>query len=395
MRRGRATTRKPAKPQKNIKAKRGTAAPRSRRVSASSKGRNVARLARKGEDPLDQLRLVIDTIPTLVWSCRPDGAFDYVSRRWSKYTGISAQDALGSGWMAAYHPDDIGKHQEKRLASLVSGEPVINEVRLRRADGQYRWHFIHGVPLRDGSGNIVKWYGAAADIEDRKIAEQERDILRQLERQAERELQVTIDTIPALVVRYRRDGSPEYVNQTWRTYTGRPQDPSRGAVHPDDLPKLDAAWRNHLATGKPFEMEHRLRRADGEYRWFFFRRVPLRDENAQVIRWYGAAHDIDDQKRAGRALQTAQAELAHVTRVTTLGEMSASIAHEVNQPLAAIVTNSEAALRWLGRDVPDLEEARAAIGQVVKEVRRAGEVIRRIREFSKKTNPQTGPTRHQ
>ena len=515
MRRRRSTSRKPAKPQQTVKAKRGTAAPRNRRLSASSKGRRVARLAREREDPMDQLRLVIDTIPTLVWSCRPDGAFDYVSRRWSEYTGISAQDALGSGWMAAFHPDDIGNHQEKRLASLVSGEPVINEVRLRRADGQYRWHLIHGVPLRDASGNIVKWYGSAADIEDRKrieqalrrserelrdlieimpamavaalpdgsrtfanrrwteytglsaedtegsgwkaaihpqdferwlklwrsclakgqpfedearfrrasdgeyrwfwtrgvplrddqgniagwfglgvdiqdrkIAEQERDRLRQLERQAERELQVTIDTLPALVVRYRGDGSAEYVNQTWRTYTGRPQDPSRGAVHPDDLPKLDAAWRAHLATGKPFEIEHRLRRADGEYRWFFFRRVPLRDENGQVIRWYGAAHDIDDQKRAGRALQTAQAELAHVTRVTTLGEMSASITHEVNQPLAAIVTNSEAALRWLGRDVPDLEEARAAIGQVVKEGRRAGEVIRRIREFSKKADPQ-------
>jgi PAS domain S-box-containing protein len=160
MRRRRATTRKPAKPQQNIKAKRGTAAPRNRRVSASSQGRKVARLASKGEDPLDQMWLVIDTIPTLVWSCRPDGAFDYVSRRWSEYTGISAQNALGSGWMAAYHPDDIGKHQEKRLASLVSGEPVINEVRLRRADGQYRWHLIHGVPLRDASGNIVKWYGA-------------------------------------------------------------------------------------------------------------------------------------------------------------------------------------------------------------------------------------------
>src|SRR6202008_1021267 len=216
----------------------------------------------------EQLRLAIDTIPTLVWSCRTDGAFDYVSRRWSEYTGISAQDALGSGWMAAYHPADIGKHQEKRLVSLVSGEPVINEVRLRRADGQYRWHLIHGVPLRDASGsNIVKWYGAAADIEDRKIAEQERERLRQLERQAQRELQVTIDTIPALVVRYRGDGSPEFVNQTWRTYTGRSQDSSRGAVHPDDLPKLDAAWRAHLATGKPFEIEHRLRRADGEYRW--------------------------------------------------------------------------------------------------------------------------------
>jgi PAS domain S-box-containing protein len=91
-----------------------------------------------------QLRLVIDTIPTLVWSCRPDGAFDYVSRRWSEYTGISAQDALGSGWVAACHPEDVGKHQEQRLASLASGEPLMNEVRLRRADGQYRWHLIHG-----------------------------------------------------------------------------------------------------------------------------------------------------------------------------------------------------------------------------------------------------------
>ena len=469
---------------------------------------------------MDQLRLVIDTIPTLVWSCRPDGAFDYVSRRWSEYTGISAQDAMGSGWMAAYHPDDIGKHQEKRLASLVSGEPVINEVRLRRADGQYRWHLIHGVPLHDTSGNIVKWYGAASDIEDRKrieqalrrserelrdlietmpamavaalpdgsqtfvnrrwmeytglsaedtkgsgwktaihpedferwlklwracladgrpfedearfrrasdgeyrwfwtrgvplvdehgnvtgwyglgldiedrkTAEQERERLLQLERQAERELQLTIDTIPAIVVRHRRDGSPEFLNQTWRTYTGLSQDSWQGqrwavAVHPDDAPKVEAAWRAHLPTGQPFETEQRLRRADGEYRWFLVRRVPLRDPNGQVIRWYAAAHDIDDQKRAERALQTAQAELAHVTRVTTLGELSASIAHEINQPLAAIVANAEAILRLLGRDVPDLAEAQAAIADVSKDARRAGEVIWRIRDFSKKVHPQ-------
>ena len=469
---------------------------------------------------MDQLRLVIDTIPTLVWSCRPDGAFDYVSRRWSEYTGISAQDAMGSGWMAAYHPDDIGKHQEKRLASLVSGEPVINEVRLRRADGQYRWHLIHGVPLRDTSGNIVKWYGAASDIEDRKrieqalrrserelrdlietmpamavaalpdgsqtfvnrrwmeytglsaehtegsgwktaihpddferwlklwraclvdgqpfedearfrrasdgeyrwfwtrgvplvdeqgnvtgwyglgldiqdrkTAEQERERLLQLERQAERELQLTIDTIPAIVVRHRRDGSPEFLNQTWRTYTGLSQDSWQGqrwavAVHPDDAPKVEAAWRAHLPTGQPFETEQRLRRADGEYRWFLVRRVPLRDENGQVIRWYAAAHDIDDRKRAERALQTAQAELAHVTRVTTLGELSASIAHEINQPLAAIVANAEAILRLLSRDVPDIPEAQAGIADVSKDARRAGEVIWRIRDFSKKVHPQ-------
>ena len=128
-------------------------------------------------------------------------------------------------------------------------------------------------------------------------------------------------------------------------------------------------------------MEQRLRRADGEYRWFFVRRVPLRDESGEVIRWYAAAHDIDDQKRAERGLQTAQAELAHVTRVTTLGELSASIAHEINQPLAAIVANAEAILRLLSRDVPDIAEAQAAIADVSKDARRAGEVIWRIRAF--------------
>jgi len=249
------------------------------------------------------------------------------------------------------------------------------------------------VPLRDEQGNIAGWYGLGMDIQDRKTAEQERERLRQLERQAERELRITIDTIPAIVTRYRCDGSPDFVNQTWRTYTGLSNDSLVGqrpglAVHPDDLPKLHAAWSAHLATGQPFEMEQRLRRADGEYRWFFVRRVPLRDENGEVIRWYAAAHDIDDQKRAERALQTAQAELAHITRVSTLGEMSASIAHEVNQPLAAIVTNAQASLRWLGRDVPDLEEARAAIGRVVEEAHRAGEVIHRIRGFLKKADPQ-------
>jgi PAS domain S-box-containing protein len=249
------------------------------------------------------------------------------------------------------------------------------------------------VPLLDEQGSIAGWYGLGIDIQDRKSAEQDRERLRQLERQAERELWITIDTIPAIVTRYRRDGSPDFVNQTWRDYTGLSNDSLRGrrpglAVHPDDLPKLHAAWSVHLATGQPFEMEQRLRRADGEYRWFFVRRVPLRDENGQVIRWYAAAHDIDDQRRAERALQTAQAELAHVTRVTTLGEMSASIAHEVNQPLAAIITNAQATLRLLSRDVPDIQDARAGIADVIKDAHRANEVIRRIRDFSKKAHPQ-------
>ena len=355
--------------------------------------RRTAESLRRARDERE-LRDLIETMPAVAVAALPDGSPTFVNRRWTEYTGLSAEDTVGSGWKTAIHPEDFERWLKLWRACLATGQPFEDEVRFRRvADGEYRWFWTRGVPLRDKQGNIAGWYGLGMDIQDRKYAEQERERLLQLERQAERELRVTIDTIPALVARYRPDGSPDFVNQTWQTYIGLSPDSLRGqrwavAIHPDDLPRIDAAWRAHLATGQPFEMEQRLCRADGEYRWFLVRRVPLRNENGEVISWYGVGHDIEDQKRAEHALQTAHAELTHVTRVTTLGEMSASIAHEVNQPLTAIATNAEASLRWLSRDVPDIEEARASIGQVVKDAHRAGEVIRRIRDFSKKADPQ-------
>jgi PAS domain S-box-containing protein len=117
------------------------------------------------------------------------------------------------------------------------------------------------------------------------------------------------------------------VNRTWRTYTGLSQDSLHGqrwgvAIHPDDFPLVEAAWRAHLPTGQPFEMEQRLRRADGEYRWHFVRRVPLRNEDGEVIRWYGVGHDIEDQKRAERALQRSETYLAEAQRLSQTGSFS-------------------------------------------------------------------------
>src|SRR5437763_4435830 len=149
--------------------------------------------------------------------------------------------------------------------------------------------------------------------------------------QAERELQVTIYTIPALAARYRRDGSLDFVNQTWRTYTGLSQDSLRGqrwgvAIHPGDLPLVEAAGRADLPTGEPFQMEQRLRRADGEYRWHLVRRVPLRKEKGEVIRWYGVCHDIEDEKRAERALRRSEAYLAEAQRLSNMGSFARKLA---------------------------------------------------------------------
>jgi PAS domain S-box-containing protein len=203
-------------------------------------------------------------------------------------------------------------------------------------------------------------------------------------RQAERELRATIDTIPTLAWHARPDGSVEYHNRRWLHYTGLTADDAldwdwKVAIHPEDLATLTNTWRSIFAAGTPGDVEARLRRFDGEYRWFLFRAEPLRDELGKIVRWYGANTDIEDRRRAEEALHHAQAELAHVARVTALGELAASIAHEVNQPLAAIVADANACLNWLAAERPDLNNVRESLAAIVSDGDRAGQVVARIR----------------
>ncbi|NKE73774.1 PAS domain-containing protein [Nitrospiraceae bacterium HYJII51-Mn-bac16s-1-B09] len=207
------------------------------------------------------------------------------------------------------------------------------------------------------------------------------------------QLRLVIDTIPVLVVVGRPDASLEFINRRWLEYLGLSSKEVEGwgwtaAIHPEDAQRFTTEWRLAMTSGKPFEQEARIRRADGEYRWFLHRGVPLRDEWGNIVRWYATSTDIEDRKRAEAALQEAQTELAHVTRVTTLGELAASIAHEVNQPLSGVVINGNACLRWLAFATPNLEEARQAVDRIVRDGKRAGEIIGRIRKLLRRTATQ-------
>jgi PAS domain S-box-containing protein len=210
-----------------------------------------------------RLRDVIDTIPTITWSTLPNGATDLTSRYWLEYTGVSTEDSLGDGWKTAFHPADIAEHVEKWTASLATGKPFENEARVQRADGEYRWFLHRAVPLRDGHGTIVKWYGTAIDIEDRKQAEEERLRLRQLE-----------------------------------------------------------------------------------------------------------------------------GDLAHINRVSMMGELAASLAHDIKQPLTGAVMSANACLQWLRRDPPDMTEASEAASRMVSNVTRATEIIDRVQALFKRDTPE-------
>jgi PAS domain S-box-containing protein len=235
----------------------------------------------------ERLRLIIDTIPTIVWRKLPDGSADFLNRNFREYTGLSLEDGLGWGWMNnVFHPDD--RLMEDWRAALAAGKPFEKEARLRRADGQYRWFLIRAVPLRDERGNVVKWYGTTSDIEDRKRAEDR--------------VRLIIDTLPTMVWTLRPDGAVDFVNQRWKDYTGlsleEEVENATGPVHPEDLPRVLEKWLADLAAGEASEDEIRLRRADGEYRWFLVRTAPLRDEQGKVVKWYGVSIDIEDRKQA-------------------------------------------------------------------------------------------------
>ena len=212
--------------------------------------------------------------------------------------------------------------------------------------------------------------------------------VRELE-EREKKFREAVESMPALAFVASSNGERTFVNSGWVQYTGLSVEQALGsgwqaAVHPDDLKRVLDKWQTAMSTGERLDYEVRLRRgSDGEYRWFHTRVVPLRDKRGKVLKWCGLATDIEDRKRA----EELQADLAHTNRVSMLGELAASIAHEVNQPLSGIVSNASASLRWLGGDAPNMQEAREAARRIVRDGKRAGEIIQRLRSLYKKTPP--------
>jgi PAS domain S-box-containing protein len=472
--------------------------------AASDLVRSEARLA----DAEHELRLTLDSIPTITWRAAPNGYVQRLNKQWFEYTGTTHEQVRGWRWKLCVHPDDLDQLVEAGNRYVTTGQSIDCEARLRRHDGEYRWFLFRPAPTRDEAGNVIAWYGTITDIEDRKRAEEALAA-------SESNLKRIIDTIPALVWSARLNGSAEFCNQSYVEYTGLPLEQLQNwgysnAVHPADVDEIGRAWRAIRASGRTGETEARLRRKDGEYRWFMFRATPLRDANGNPVKWFGVGYDIEDRKRAEQALRRSEtllaegqrisstgtfswrvdtdeltfseelcrifeldpnvtitfeqifarirpedrpglsermklirsgrgsveqelrltmpdgtikflrsvgqmvqhqdrrqeylgaiqditprrraeesldrvrSELAHVSRAMSLGALTASIAHEVNQPLAGIVTNASTCLRMLAADPPNVDGARETARRTIRDGNRAADVIARLRALFRK-----------
>ena len=335
------------------------------------------------------LNHIINTIPVLAWCNLPDGSNEFLNKPWHDYTGLPPEKAQGWGWQVTIHPDDLPKLLDKWWELLRSGESGEIEARLRRFDGVYRWFLFRVNPLRDESGSIVKWYGTNTDIHDLKRAEVE---LRRSE------------AFLADAQRLSRTGSfswlvgteeVEWSHETYRIYEVDPAVPVtfdliRTRVHPDNLQNLQEVMAKARREGGDFDYETRLLMPDQSVKYLHVVAHSDRNKDGE-LELRGAVQDVTERRLADEALNKARSELAHVTRVTSLGALTASIAHEVNQPLSGIITNASTCLRMLAADPPNVEGARETARRTIRDGNRAADVITRLRALFTKRTPTIAP----
>jgi PAS domain S-box-containing protein len=454
------------------------------------------------------LRVVMDTIPGLVWSALPDGNVEFCNQRWLDYTGMSFNEIKGWGWAAAIHPEDLTDLREGWRTALVGSTSFEAEARMQRADGCYRWFLIQAVPLRDSAGRIIRWYGTNTDVEELKLAQEElqkqtsrldqlfeqspeavavlstddrivrvnkefthvfgyepeevlqrpindlivpeaqmessraytrllqqggrvevetlrrrkdeteievsllaisvrtasgeqivnyaiyRDITERKRadgrlRESEARFQAMADTAPVLIWMTGTDGLCNYFNKPWLDFTGRTMEQEVGTgwmegVHPDDVQGCFDGFLPAFHARKPLRMEYRLKRADGEYRWLMESGIPRYTGAGEFAGYIGSNIDITGLKRAeaeGQRLRQLEADLAHMNRVSMMGELAASLAHEIKQPIAAALMDARTCVRWLRRDTPDVAEGCEAASRMIHDATRAAEVIDRVRSL--------------
>ncbi len=268
----------------------------------------------------NQLSHVVDALPSLVWTARPDGQVDFINRRWCEYTGFSADQGVGEGWQAVIHPHDQPEMLKCWHAMLASGEPADMEVRLRRFDGVYRWFLLRTCRLPGVDGSSASWCAMSTDIDDRKRHEDDIHTRWWLWPPArEQHFRAICDYIPSFLSIVMPTGDIEIANRHALEYTGATAEQLCGrattdGVHPDDLPTVIATWGESIRSSQPYRIEARRRRADGAYRWFEMHGFPLRDAEGRTTRWYVLDRDIDDQKRAEALLAGEKRFLEMVAR---------------------------------------------------------------------------------
>jgi PAS domain S-box-containing protein len=342
------------------------------------------------------LRLILDSVPALVATVTPTGEIDFANRQLLEYVGCSLTEL--QDWPRFLHEHDRARVVERWNQSVDTGHPFEAELRLRRADGEYRWFNGRSVPVRAQDGSIVRWYSLITDIHDRKLAE---------------EALIRSETFLLEVQRLSRSGGWRYDLATdvvesspeiKRVYAIQPgEDTSRppfwfGRIHPEDRPRIEAQFARFLREKNEYRATYRIVLPDGTIRFQYAVGHPVLNDAGELVEVIGAQMDMTEHwlattelERASEAVRDLQMKVSRAAQIAAVGELAGSIAHEVNQPLAAVVANAHACLRWLGASPPNVDKAIEAARRIAEDGKDAGEVVRKVRSLFRRAPAEKVP----
>jgi PAS domain S-box-containing protein len=341
-----------------------------------------------------RFRELADNISQFAWTADQAGWIYWYNKRWHDYTGTTLKEMEGWGWQKVHHPDHVDRVVQRIRQSFETGTPWEDTFPLRGRDGSYRWFLSRALPIRNEAGDVIRWFGTNTDITEQIEAEKAlRTLNETLEQRVEAETRERLqiwNVSQDLLVVADLNGTYLSVNPSWTTTLGWSTSDligktSQWLLHRDDRERTRAEISRLAVGSKTSRFENRFRHKEGSYRWISWKAVP--DQG----RIYAMGRDVTDVKDAENILRETQEELAQVAQRTMLAATSAGIAHEIKQPLAAIVTTAGAGLRWLNRTTPDLDEARAAFEQIAANAHRANEVVQSVQGMVAKTDGAAAP----
>jgi len=348
-----------------------------------------------------QLNWLTETVPSLLWRADAQGRIEYVNKRAETYTGWRLDELRANGWYDLVHPDDSTSTIEAWQDSLSSGRPYDGVYRLRAADGSYRWFQCKATAMRDTEGEIVNWYGLATDIHERQLAQEAL-------RNEELNLRNLVDAIPAMIWSATPGGNIDRWNHRTLALIGKSWEELDGQgflslVPEEDRDRVHSRWIQAVHEGTSYQDTYQITGADGKVNWYLVRGEPFRDDSGEILHWYCVCTDISDLKQTEAALQQRehqlrreiaehieskrklrnyQDELIRTENLAVIGKMSAGLAHEISQPIAAMATLSENAVRFLQRG--DRSTAEFNLSRIDDLVTRLSTLTGRLRSFARR-----------
>ena len=330
-----------------------------------------------------RFRIVADAAPVLIWMAGVDKLCTFFNKPWLKFTGRSLEQEMGNGWAEGVHPDDLQKCLKIYTEAFDAGKAFVMQYRLKRYDGEYRWISDQGVARHDAHGNFAGYIGSCVDVTE--LLNKER-ALREFEERVVLAAQAAhlgvweMDTTTYEL--WMSDGARTLFQFDSETPLDHAAFQDR--VHPEDRALRDSAVKRAIETGGGYEIEYRVLLPDGTQRWIGGRARCVAGDNRKGARLIGVSIDITPRKLAEAEALRQRDELSHLSRVALMGEMSASIAHELNQPLAGILSNAAAGQRFIDRGNVDQREILELLGDIIADGRRASDIVRGIRGMVKK-----------